>query len=327
MSFSCPGQVLTPANAVGGEGLNEIVADIGDIGRVALAPFPFLWRWRARTMKIAVMSDLHLEFDAKLADRPNKGGQPRGAAAFYMNPPQPKADILVLAGDVHGGSLAVDWVVRHFALPTILIGGNHEAYGHELFRMIAFSRQRAGATDGRVIFLERATWEGEVVPGERARFIGATLWTDFQLYGTPTASMAVAQERLEDFQVIKCERGYKLRTLAPSDTARLHDVSIAFLRKELSRPFNGTTVVITHHAPSPRSVAPRFLNDPLNPAFASNLEALIETYGPSLWIHGHMHDSFDYMIGRTRVLCNPRGYFPDQLNPRFDPLLVAEIGR
>jgi len=276
-------------------------------------------------MKIAVMSDLHLEFDARFADRPHASGPHRKSVDFYLKPPQPTADILVLAGDVHSGSLAVDWVVQHFALPTILIAGNHEAYGHELFRMIAFNRQRANATEGRVHFLERATWEGEVGTGERARFICATLWTDFQLYGTPTASMAVAQERLEDFQVIKCERGYKLRTLLPSDTARLHDVSIAFLRKELSRPFDGTTVVVTHHAPSPRSVAPQFRNDPLNPAFASNLEPLIETYGPSLWIHGHMHDSFDYMIGRTRVLCNPRGYFPDQLNPRFDPLFVAEV--
>lgn len=276
-------------------------------------------------MKIAVMSDLHLEYDAKLAHSSEPGAHGRDALDFYLKPPQPQADLLVLAGDVHNGSLAVDWVVRHFAIPTILIAGNHEPYGHELFRTIAFSRQRSSTTAGRVAFLERGIWEGEVCAGERARFICATLWTDFRLYGTPERSMEIAQDRVEDFQVIRIERGYKLRALRPTDTVRLHEASVAFLRQELSRPFDGVTVVVTHHAPSPRSIAPRFQNDPLNPAFASNLDALICTYGPALWIHGHMHDSFDYSIGGTRIVCNPRGYFRDQLNPRFDPNFVVEL--
>ena len=276
-------------------------------------------------MKIAVMSDLHLELDARFADSPGQRTGNKYALDFFLNPPQPKADFLVLAGDVHTGPLAFVWARRHFAIPTILIGGNHEPYGRELFRVIAYNRQKVHETDGRVVYLERETWEWESPAGERFRFIAATLWTDFRLYGTPEASMTIAQERLDDFKVIKVERGYKFQTLRPSDTARLHHASVAFLRKELNRPFDGTTVVVTHHAPSPRSIAPRFKDDPLNPAFASNLDALISTYQPSLWIHGHMHDSFDYMIGRTRVVCNPRGYFPDQLNPDFDPHFVVEV--
>jgi Icc-related predicted phosphoesterase len=125
--------------------------------------------------------------------------------------------------------------------------------------------------------------------------------------------------------VIRIERGYKLRTLLPTDTVRLHRASVAFLHKELSRPFDGATVIVTHHAPSPRSIASRFCGDPLNSAFASNLDPLISRHEPSLWIHGHMHDSFDYTIGRTRVVCNPRGYFPDQLNSQFDPTFVVEV--
>jgi DNA repair exonuclease SbcCD nuclease subunit len=277
-------------------------------------------------MKIAIMSDLHLEYDASFADAPALGEQGRDTLDFYSKPPQPEADLLVLAGDVHSGALAVDWAVRHFSIPTLLIAGNHEPFGHELFRTIAFSRQRASTTNGRVNFLERATWEVERHNGERTRFIGATLWTDFRLYETPEASMAIAQERLDDFRVISVERGYKMRALRPADTVRLHNASVAFLRKELSRPFDGITVVVTHHAPSPRSIAPKFQGNPLNPAFASNLEVMIRAYEPSLWIHGHMHDSFDYTIGHTRIICNPRGYFPDQLNPRFDPCLVVEIG-
>jgi Calcineurin-like phosphoesterase len=298
---------------------------VGGRARTTAALLCLPSRGRSTAMKIAVMSDLHLEYDARSSVSPAPPARNRDRADFYLQPPQPRADLLILAGDVHSGARAVDWVFRHFSIPTILIGGNHEPFGHELFRVIKLNRQKASATDGRVVFLERATWEYRSVSGERARFIGATLWTDFRLYGTPTASMQIAQEQLDDFQAIKIERGYKLRALRPSDTARLHTVSVAFLREEFDRPFDGTTVVITHHAPSPQSIAPRFRDEPLNAAFASNLDMLIHTYEPALWIHGHMHDSFDYMIGRTRVVCNPRGYFPDQLNPAFDPHFVVEI--
>lgn len=274
-------------------------------------------------MKIAVMSDLHLELDTNCASKTSQEVSST-AIEFSRNPPQPHADLLIVAGDVHSGALGIDWVLRHFAMPAIVIGGNHEAYGHELFRVIQLNRERAHATNGRVIFLERATWQGSRPNGERIRIIGATLWSDFRLYETPGRSMQVAQDRFDDFKVIRIERGYKLRTLRPMDTARLHTATLAFLRKELSREFEGTTIVVTHHAPSPRSIAPRFENDPLNPAFVSNLEAIIGRYEPALWVHGHVHDSFDYRVGRTRIVCNPRGYLPDQLNPDFNPLLIVE---
>lgn len=274
-------------------------------------------------MKIAVMSDLHLELDLKCASASSEAPAST-ASAFSHMPPQPQADLLIVAGDIHSGALGIDWILRHFVMPAIIIGGNHEPYGHELFRVIRTNRERAQATNGRVTFLERATWVGSPAKGERVRVIGATLWSDFRLYGTPDASMQVAKERLDDFKITKIERGYKLRTLQPMDTARLHRATLAFLREELSREFEGTTVVVTHHAPSPRSIAPRFQNDPLNPAFVSDLESLTERYEPTLWIHGHVHDSFDYCLSQTRIICNPRGYFPDQLNPDFNPLLIIE---
>lgn len=271
------------------------------------------------------MSDLHLEFDTRAAEKSGRPRREERALAFYRRPPQPKADFLVLAGDIHSGALAVDWVREHFSIPTILVAGNHEAYRHELFHVIAFSRQRASASKNRVIFLERATWEGESAGGRRIRFIGATLWTDFRLYRTPTASRAIAQANLDDFRLIKIERGHKIRALRPSDTARLHDTTVAFLHEELRRTFDGITIVVTHHAPSRGSIAPRFEGDPLNPALASNLDRLIRSYNPSLWIHGHVHDSVDYTVGQTRIICNPRGYFPNELNPQFDPNLVIDV--
>lgn len=272
-------------------------------------------------MKIAIMSDLHLEFDAGEI----QGGRAKSDSAFYAHPPETKADVLVLAGNIHRGAQGVAWADRHFTSPVVLIGGNCEPYGHELFRVIAYNRQKANATSGHVKFLERATWTFRAESGEQARFVGTTLWTDFRLYGTPEASMEIARQRLEDYRLIKVERGYKQRLLDPSDIVRLYAASVAFLRKELSRPFDGVTVVVTHHAPSRGSIAPGFQEDLLNPAFASDLEAVIRAHAPPLWIHGHMRDSFDYMIGKTRVVCNPRGYFPDKLNPSFDPRLAVEI--
>lgn len=277
-------------------------------------------------MKIAVMSDLHLELDARAFDKSQSEAHRKHAFDFYLNPPQPAADVLILAGDIHSGAQGIDWALRSFTLPIAIIGGNHESYGHELFRVIAYNRQRALATGDQVHFLERATSTYKSGTGERVRIVGATLWTDFELYRTPDLSMALAEERIEDFKIIKIERGEKTRTLRPADTARLHRAAVDYLRGELAKSFRGYTVVVTHHAPSPKSVSRRFKGDPLNPAFVSDLEELILAYQPALWIHGHLHESFDYYIGRTRIVCNPRGYFPDELNPRFDPRLVVEIG-
>ena len=135
-------------------------------------------------MKIAVMSDLHLEYDAKYADH-EFGKQHRNTLDFYLHPPQPRADLIVLAGDIHRGSLGIDWVVRHFSTPAVVIAGNHEAYGHELFRTIAINRKRASATEGRVVFLEGNTWVHTTASGERIRLVGATLWTDSNFTAVP----------------------------------------------------------------------------------------------------------------------------------------------
>ena len=84
------------------------------------------------------------------------------------------------------------------------------------------------------------------------------------------------------------------------------------------------TVVVTHHAPSIRSVAEQYKNEHLSAAFASEMEKFIEKTKPDLWVHGHVHTSSDYHIGSTRVICNPRGY-ADEPNDNFDDDLVIEI--
>ena len=93
----------------------------------------------------------------------------------------------------------------------------------------------------------------------------------------------------------------------------------------MSAEYIAKTLGLTHHAPSSQSVHPRYARDLLTPAFASNLEDLMDGGRASLWVHGHMDESFDYEIYGTRVVCNPRGYAPDALNPDFRPDLVVDI--
>ncbi len=257
--------------------------------------------------KLLVMSDLHIEFGA-------------------LSVPKVDADVAVLAGDIHIGSEASRWasrLSRTLGMPVVLIAGNHEFYGsrgrpgHDYGRIIAALRANAAAGPGHVAFLERET---AVVGG--VRFIGCTLWTDFEVYGDAKEAMRQAEKDMNDFLIIASRSGNRF---TPQDARDEFLAALQFLVAELAKPFAGPTVVVTHHLPSLKSVAPEYEGDVLNAAYASNLDAFVEASGASLWLHGHTHSSCDYTIGATRVLCNPRGYHDFALNPRFDPALVVKI--
>lgn len=147
--------------------------------------------------------------------------------------------------------------------------------------------------------------------------------------------MSDALRLMTDFRRIKLDRlpgenqewrEFKLKKLFPLLTLRRHLQSAEWLDRQLSAGDPGKTVVVTHHPPLGQSIPEQFIGDILSPAYASNLTRLV---GRSrLWVHGHVHDSMDYMFGMTRVICNPRGY-PDAcnmpLNPAFKPRLVVEV--
>jgi hypothetical protein len=105
------------------------------------------------------------------------------------------------------------------------------------------------------------------------------------------------------------------------------DLSVAWLDEQFAKAHDGPTVVVTHFAPARGSIAARFAGSPLNACFVSDLEERIRAWQPRLWLHGHVHDSFDYRIGATRIVANPRGYAPNGVieNASFDPGLVIEI--
>ena len=235
----------------------------------------------------------------------------------------PDHDICICAGDLNHLPWAID-MLKSGKLgngTTIYAPGNHDYYRQELMEGAERSAQQNVKLSN--VFLCN--------PGEYVfngiRFLGCTLWTDYQMYGNQMAAMGHAGHWLNDHRLIRTEDGAPPGTTVrfmPDHALKRHNREIAWLESRLAEPFDGPTVVVTHHSPSPQSVPDRFRDDPLTPAFSSNLEWLIERYQPDLWVHGHTHDSFDYHIGKTRIVCNPGGY-QHEPNLDFQWDLVIEI--
>jgi len=153
-----------------------------------------------------------------------------------------------------------------------------------------------------------------VVIGD-VRFLGCTLWTDFELRidmakgprSDRAHAIATAQQAMADYRTIGWQDRGTPRRLTPHDTLRLHQQHRAWLQLRLAEPFDGPTVVITHHGPHRGSLAPRFAADWVSAAYLSELPPSFFQV-PSLWLHGHTHSSHDYRVGQCRIVCNPRGY-------------------
>ncbi len=247
-------------------------------------------------MKLYVASDLHTEF-----------------AGF--DPDVGDADVVILAGDIGVGADALDWIHEKFPTkPVIYVLGNHEFYRDDLNLV---SSLQAGAKPN-VHILEK-----DVVTIDGVRFLGTTLWTDFCLFGLAERefSMIEAAKCMPDFRII----GNGKRRFTPRDSIAVHNESVAWLSEKLAEPYEGKTVVVTHHAPSWLSVADRFKEDALCPAFSSRLEELIKSGAPALWVHGHTHDAFDYELYDTRVVCNPRGYPAEEGMYGFRPNILVNV--
>lgn len=253
-------------------------------------------------MKIFVQSDQHHEI---------YGVDP----SFTL----PDADVFVCAGDltrsVKGG---IRWLSENVAphMPSVYVAGNHEYYKESFFESHAEGLAENKLHD-RVHFLEN---DVKLIDG--VRFIGCTLWTDFSVMGQQPLAVLHAQGAMNDYKMIRY-RKQPFEKLKPQHTMMRHSQSVSFLDAALAMPFDGKTVVVSHHAPHPFSIHERFRGDLLSAAFVNDMSELIEHRQPALWVHGHTHDFFDYMVGDTRVLCNPRGY-GDEVGG-FKPQLVIEI--
>jgi predicted phosphodiesterase len=261
-------------------------------------------------MRLQIASDLHLEMLYRLP-------------GYRVIEPAPDADALILAGDIHSHTHAIE-TFSDWPVPVYYAHGNHEAYLSHYYGVTAEIARRAEAVGIR--YLER-----NAVELLKVRILGTCLWTDYALDGNAPAAMREAQRCIRDHSVIRVGDG---QDFTPAIARAEHTKSRAWLQQQLALPFDGKTVVVTHHGPHRNSVHPRYAGDLLNAAFVSDLTPLVEQ--ADLWIHGHVHDSFDYMIDKCRVIANPRGYArnrlyaesPEQVeweNPAFDPTLVLEV--
>lgn len=248
-------------------------------------------------MRIQVLSDLHIEFQD-----------------FEL--PRVGADLIILAGDIHVGVDGAAWALENIRdTPVIYVLGNHEYYRHALPDLCDSLKERTQGTHVHVL-------ENDSIVINGVRFLGCTLWTDFMLNGNPVIAEFDAERMLADYHSIRVSPAY--RKLRAADTVALHRRSKAWLNAELPRS-GLPTVVVTHHAPSTGSIAQQYKSDnSLNPAFVSNMGDIVAGSGARYWIHGHTHSRFDYTLGMTRVLCNPRGY-PREPGLEFDPSFTVEI--
>jgi predicted phosphodiesterase len=277
-------------------------------------------------VRLWILSDLHVEL--------TRGWDLLAAEA------RPSFDVLVIAGDlIPRMERGVAWLCERVPdRPVVYVPGNHEGYGCDVDRTVEKARQAAEGS--QVLILQN-----DAIQLGNVTFAGATLWTDFNLFGDQRRSMVVAGERMNDFTKIRTAK-YVERFRPPHALAR-HMASRAFLETEMRKPRFGPLVVVTHHAPHPGLSFPRYqtvrLSDEevLTSAYRSDLTSLMwptpiegtrNSLRPAdLWIYGHTHESEDVTIGYTRVVSNAKGYGPwlprhrNWDNARFDPNFVIDI--
>jgi DNA repair exonuclease SbcCD nuclease subunit len=263
-------------------------------------------------MKIALASDLHLEFeDVDLKNTEGAevlilSGDIMIAEDLHNHPPtvvSPYESYTELGTRQKAARRFRDFLSRvSFQFPHVVyIAGNHEFY-HGRWSASLDHLREACTSYSNVYFLEN-----DIKVINEVSFIGATLWTDCNK-GDPLTLHALS-DMMNDYRVIRNDDlGYtKLR---PAHTAERHRYTLSYLKQILPDMKDKKVVFVGHHGPSSMSTHPRYANDYLmNGGYRSDLsELILDNPQIVLWTHGHMHDPFDYMIGTTRVVCNPRGY-------------------
>lgn len=255
-------------------------------------------------MRVQLISDVHVEFD--------------GDGEYCL--PEVERDVLVIAGDLGEGLNGIPFIERELKRsPVIYVLGNHEFYRHfwqdtrEHWRKY---QHQLHANGNRLYVLDDSTVTLGGVP-----FIGSTLWADMDNNSPETRH--AARYGMNDYYSIGYANG-EVRRLVPEDTYNAHVKARAFIADELAK--HGTkSVVVTHHAPSRRSIPVGYRDSSVNGCYVSDLEELIEAYAPKVWCHGHTHLTHDYRVGATRILCNPRGYAGHEENPAFSDAFVFDV--
>jgi len=278
-------------------------------------------------MKLYVTSDIHLEFgDCVIENKDN-------------------VDVLVLSGDIMiaqdmhdhpeeslrshavpqslGARQAKAVLFREFLARcsarfphVIYVAGNHEFYNGKWPAGVEYLREECNKFPN-VYFMEN---DSRTIGN--FTFIGSTLWTDMNR-GDPITLYHVAG-MMNDYRIIR-NSDHGFRRLTPEDTALRHRDSLGYIRTMIEGKFDQKFVVVGHMAPSRLSTHPRYADDTImNGGYSSSLDDFIIDHPQiKLWTHGHTHEDFDYMVGSTRIVCNPRGYINyEERADRWQPKLV-----
>ncbi len=248
-------------------------------------------------MKINILSDLHLEFE-------------------NINLDNISADVIILAGDIHTKKRGIDWALNNIKeTPVLYVMGNHEFYGKAYPRLISSCKEMTVGTNITIL-------ENDMTSIDGINFFGCTLWSDFSLIGDPRLAGYHCEQHMNDFRRIRVSP--KFSKLSAIDAAAIHRRSLNWLKEQLKVHKNEVNIVITHHAPSALSLSDHYKHDACSAAYASHLDNIIEEYSPTLWVHGHIHESLNYKIGNCQIVCNPRGY-PGYRNSEFNKNLIIDV--
>lgn len=277
-------------------------------------------------MKIKLVSDLHLEF---------------GDIDIYN---EQNCDVLILSGDIMVAQDLHDYpadylnkqntfgarqnaaiLYRSFLkrcsdrFPhVIFVAGNHEYYHGKFPDAVDYLREECAAYPN-VYFLEMDSKQIEDIT-----FVGCTLWTDMNK-GDPVTLYSVS-DMMNDFRIVRnSQRNYA--RLRPQDTVNKHHDHVAYIKHVVENDATKKYVVVGHHSPSKLSTHEKYKGERImNGCYSSDLSDFILDHPQiKLWTHGHTHYPFDYMLGETRIVCNPRGYEGYEDPSGWDPNIVLEV--
>ncbi len=257
-------------------------------------------------MKIKLFSDIHLEFRNNLFDH------------IHIEHPDDKETTLLLAGDISTGIGAqpfVEEMCKHFK-HVLMIHGNHEYYYNDFEKTVKDWQDWELSGSPKNFHFLYNDWR--ILDG--VRFLGGTMWTDFN--DGDTISMGAAHRIMADYQEIRSGG----QRITPHFIIREHDRFMDFLIQKFDEPFDGPTVVMSHHSPGNELKRKGYKGDRVGSAYFADIEELIGYHNKvQLWVHGHTHRNWDYMINETRVVCNPYGYWGHATNPGFDRAIILEV--
>ncbi|OGT53922.1 MAG: hypothetical protein A3F17_02870 [Gammaproteobacteria bacterium RIFCSPHIGHO2_12_FULL_41_15] len=260
-------------------------------------------------MKIAVHSDLHEDV------------YPNEESFLTVFDELPAVDVVILAGDCHRAADYIQFAdkirQRQQAQYAIIIAGNHEFYHCELHQGIQLMRDDA-ANNPHVFYLEN-----DVLQIDGVDFIGATLWTNFEIFGADNKAAAIVEAGavMLDYRRVR----FNDAMLVAEDTVSLFNHSYAWLHQQLQTPGADRRIVITHHAPSAKCLSPKYADLLSSAAFASDLEKDIMQSEINYWIYGHTHYSQQIDISETMLVSNARGYMLEQGVTGYRSDFVIEI--